>query len=84
MPEREIMTSEEAAQELRCSRAHITHLAQGTVRGVPRLPSIRMGRRRLFRRESLRNWVAEVEALSVPLHGQDSPPAAVRQRRMMQ
>ena len=47
-----VLNLAEAAAFVRCS-------------GVPHLPSVRIGRRVLFRRESLEQWLEEVET-SVP------------------
>lgn len=63
-----ILSLAEAAALVRCSRAHLCNLANGKVRGLPRLPSVRIGRRVLFRRESLERWLRELEtAASVRL-----------------
>lgn len=56
-----VLTIKEVAAELRCSKAHVHNLINGKVQGVPCLPSIAIGRRRLVRRESLIRWVAENE-----------------------
>lgn len=56
-----ILTVEEVAEELRCSRAHVHNLIGGKVPAVSPLPSIALGRRRLVRRESLDAWIAKNE-----------------------
>jgi excisionase family DNA binding protein len=58
---RRLLTVAEAADELRCSKAHIHHLIAGTVRGVPILPSIQLGRRRLILRASFDAWLRTAE-----------------------
>lgn len=61
----EILTVTEVAGELRCSKAHVYQAIKGQVAGVPALPAIQMGRRRLVRRSSLERWKAASEALFV-------------------
>lgn len=56
-----ILNLAEAALLVRCSRAHLCNIVNGKVRGIPRLPTVRIGRRVLFRRESLEQWLREVE-----------------------
>lgn len=55
------LTIKEAAAELRCSKAHVYNLINGIVAGVPALPAVRLGRRKLIRRPSLVAWTAAVE-----------------------
>ena len=57
-----ILNLAEAAKLVRCSRAHLCNVISGKVRGIPHLPTVRIGRRVLFRRESLEQWLREVEA----------------------
>lgn len=76
----ELLTSREAAQLLRLSRAHLTHVLQGKVRGLPPLPSVQIGRRRLIRRIALLKWVEQIESASVPSNGQGPPPPAKAER----
>lgn len=57
-----ILTLAEAALFVRCSRAHLCNIINGKVRGIPYLPSVRIGRRVLFRRESLERWLQQVES----------------------
>ena len=54
----------EAAALVRCSRAHLSNVVNGKVRGIPRLPAVRIGRRVLFRRESLEQWLQQLESLT--------------------
>jgi len=56
-----ILNLAEAATFVRCSRAHLCNIINGKVRGIPNLPIVRIGRRVLFRRESLEHWLREVE-----------------------
>jgi excisionase family DNA binding protein len=52
-----VLTADEVAKELRCSKAHVHNLINGKVAGVAALPSIHLGRRRLIRRETLNQWI---------------------------
>jgi hypothetical protein len=58
----QLLTMVEIAYELRCSKAHVSHLLNGKVSGVPSLPAITLGRRRLIRRSTFENWKALCEA----------------------
>jgi len=57
----EIMTVEEVARRLRCSKAHVCNAIKGKVSGVTKLPAINMGRRKLIRVSALATWLAENE-----------------------
>jgi excisionase family DNA binding protein len=57
-----VLNLTEAAALLRCSRAHLCNIVNGKIRGIPSLPSLRIGRRVLFRRESLEQWLRQIEA----------------------
>ena len=57
----EIMTVEEVAQRLRCSKAHVCNAINGKVNGVTTLPTISMGRRKLIRVSALAAWLAQNE-----------------------
>jgi hypothetical protein len=57
----EILTIADGAKELRCSKAHLAKVLNGRVAGVPHLPHLRLGRRKLIRRSVLYHWMAEVE-----------------------
>jgi hypothetical protein len=63
-----VLNLAEAAALVRCSRAHLSNIANGKVRGIPRLPTVRIGRRVLFRRESLDLWLQEVESMTPARH----------------
>ena len=58
----EILTLSEAAKFLRISRSHLLNILKGKVSGVPVLPYIRVGRKLLFRRAALQQWLREAEA----------------------
>ena len=51
-----ILTVEEVARELRCSRAHVYKAIAGKIRGITTIPAICMGRRKLVQRASLEVW----------------------------
>jgi excisionase family DNA binding protein len=51
-----ILTVPEVAKDLRLSRASVYKLINGQVPGVPAMPAILVGRRRLVRRSSLERW----------------------------
>jgi excisionase family DNA binding protein len=54
-------TRADAAKYLRVSMAHLSNLVRGKVQGAPRLRCARMGRRMLFKRQ----WLDEfMDALS--------------------
>ena len=57
-----VLNLAEAADLVRCSRAHLCNIVHGKIPGIPLLPSVRIGRRVLFRRESLEQWLEAVEA----------------------
>ena len=57
----EILTVGEVAMELRCSKTHVCNLINGKLAGLPRLPAVVMGRRKLVRRSTLERWLRAVE-----------------------
>jgi predicted DNA-binding transcriptional regulator AlpA len=57
-----VLNLAEAAGFVRCSRSHLCNIVKGKVPGVPKLASVRIGRRVLFRRETLEQWLREVES----------------------
>jgi excisionase family DNA binding protein len=58
-----VLNLAEAAALVRCSRAHLCNIVHGKIPGIPVLPTVRIGRRVLFRRESLEQWLEAVEAV---------------------
>ena len=70
--ETEIMNLAEAAAFLRCSKAHVSHMVNGKVHGIAPLPAVRLGRRIIFRRSSLQQWVAVTERQELLLRDLDS------------
>lgn len=61
-PQRRLLTLTEVARELRCSKAHVSKATEGRVRNASRLPTVRLGRRKLVRREALEAWIRENES----------------------
>jgi len=58
-----LLTIPEVAADLRCSRAHVYNIINGTVQGVSPLPAIVMGRRKLVRQSTLEQWKRTNERL---------------------
>jgi excisionase family DNA binding protein len=56
-----VLTVDEIAGELRCSKAHVYNAINGKVSGVSPLRVIHMGRRVLVRRSSFEQWKRENE-----------------------
>ena len=56
-----VLNLAEAARFVRCSRSHLSNVLNSKVRDVPHLPAVRIGRRVLFRRESLEQWLRQIE-----------------------
>lgn len=56
-----VLTATEVARELRCSKAHLSHVINGKVPNLPPLPVLRIGRRVLVREDALREWLERVE-----------------------
>jgi hypothetical protein len=59
-----LLTLLEIAHELRCSKAHVSHLINGTVAKVPALPFLSLGRRKLIRRGAFEHWKKLCESAS--------------------
>lgn len=54
-----VLTLTETASFLRCSKAQVSKLAKGQVRGVPPLPVVRLGRRVLVQKTMLFDWLSK-------------------------
>lgn len=54
-----ILTIQDVAKVLRCSKTHVCNMIAGKVSGVPQLAHIALGRRKLVRREWLNQWLEE-------------------------
>jgi hypothetical protein len=61
----DLLTLRDVAALLHCSKAHVSNVMAGKVTGCHSIPVVRLGRRRLVRRESLVRWVEENEGWSV-------------------
>lgn len=53
----DILTINEVAKELRCSKAHVANALLGRIKGLPRLTHMPLGRRKVVRREWLQQWL---------------------------
>jgi len=72
----DLLTLPEVARLLHCSKAHVGKVIDGRVRGCEAIPCIRLGRRKLVRRESLAGWIEKNEAVTMGT----SPVGDVRRR----
>ena len=61
----EILDVKAAARLLGVSKPHLSNILNGKVDGVPPIPHVRAGRRRLIRRESLMRWFEQQETVQV-------------------
>jgi excisionase family DNA binding protein len=52
-----MLTVKEAADILRCSKAHVHNAVHGKVQGFPKLTHLTIGRRKLVRSDWLEQWV---------------------------
>ena len=57
----ELLTLGEAAEMLRCSKAHLSNVLNGKVASLPPLPHLSVGRRTLIRRTILLGWIERLE-----------------------
>jgi hypothetical protein len=58
-----LLTREETMGRLRLKAAHFSRLVNGKVKGLPPLPVVQIGRRQLFREESVQQWIIDVEKM---------------------
>ena len=56
-----LLTLADVAALLHCSKAHVCKAVSGRVPGCPPIPAIRLGRRKLVRREVLVSWIERNE-----------------------
>jgi excisionase family DNA binding protein len=75
----DILTIAEVAERLRCSKAHVCNVINGRVNGVPPLPAIHLGRRKLVRLAALQSWLEQSERAMIP-PGIDAVDASKGQR----
>jgi hypothetical protein len=61
MKDDRILTINEVAGILRCSKTHVSNALAGRVHSIPRLTHLAMGRRKLVRREWLARWMDEIK-----------------------
>jgi hypothetical protein len=65
----DLLTMTEVAKFLHCSKAHVSQVVAGKIRGCPPIPAVSLGRRKLVRRESLLHWIEENDKIvSSPEH----------------
>lgn len=55
----EVLTVQEVAAELRCSKAHVYKLLNGLVSGLPVLPHLALGRKKVIPRSTFEAWVRQ-------------------------
>ena len=67
---RRTLNLKEAAAYLGISRSHLLNILNGTVKGLPHLELIRVGRRLLFLPERLDQWLREAESKTVSTEGE--------------
>ena len=53
----QILTIHQVAEVLQCSKTHVSNVLGGKVRGLPPLPHVAIGRRKLIRRQWLDAWM---------------------------
>lgn len=56
-----LLTVTTVAKLLHCSKAHVSNVIAGRVRGCLPLPAVHLGRRTLVRHESLAAWIEHNE-----------------------
>jgi len=76
----EFLNLRDVAELLHCSKAHVSKLVAGKVRGCAPIPSVRLGRRVLVRGEALRAWIEQNEATNGNL--ESSPERGVRKHAL--
>jgi hypothetical protein len=72
----DLLTLTDVAQLLHCSKAHVGKVIDGRVTGCSVIPCIRLGRRKLVRREALAVWLERNETDKI----ETSPVRGVRKR----
>ena len=59
--QRRLRTRTETMDQLGLKASHFSKLVNGKIKGVPTLPVVKIGRRQLFRPESVDQWIIEAE-----------------------
>jgi excisionase family DNA binding protein len=75
-----LLTLTSVAELLHCSKAHISNVIAGRVPGCPPIPAVRLGRRKLVRREALRAWIEHNETAVIRATIPVSPARSVAKR----
>jgi excisionase family DNA binding protein len=65
------VTVKEVAGILRCSKTHALNVIEGRVRGLPKLPHLTFGRRKVVRKEWLAAWMEEKDPIALGQLGVD-------------
>jgi len=58
-----LLTLSEVRIELKCSKSHVSNIINGLVPGLPKLPVIALGRRKLVLQPTLDEWLLRVEGV---------------------
>jgi hypothetical protein len=59
-----LLTLAEVAKILRCSKAQTSNLTNGKIPGVPPLPTVKYGKRKVVRRQTLVAWMQARESVA--------------------
>jgi excisionase family DNA binding protein len=51
----------EVAKRLGCCKGHVSKLINGKVKGLPKLPCIRLGRRTMVSEDALNEWLHNLQ-----------------------
>ena len=78
----DLLTMAEVAKLLHCSKAHVCNAVAGKVRGCAPIPAVSLGRRKLVRRESLRQWIEKARSCYCPQPLRRSGPQKRLKRRL--
>lgn len=71
-----ILTADEVATELRCSKTHVYNLMHGEVPGIPVLPHLNLGRKKVVKRSAFEFWKERVTVDKLPDPGMNAVNAA--------
>lgn len=74
----DLLTLGDVAEVLHCSKAHISNVIAGRVRGCSPIPTVRLGRRKLVRRASLALWI---DCNEIPAANDNLKPSPERGRK---